>query len=518
MDYYGQRFISRSAFASWVNDNNAGSVAFWNIDEYVDAGLLRPAIETVAPPEVAREPYGYEEAPAEWEALHREDSEDDLAFDRLRGISPYLREYTANAAYPMEIIEAGPPLLQRPRVERYFAYWQVHQVRLISDDPALTRFRYAISRLPPEHRENFTNGSLSSETIQSLRGLASGFDFLSRWITRHGLIRRRAFRDANETDGLTRLTAEQAAAYRTRVQDMTHRTIAEYQLNFDSLWEFLRQLLELARDYRRQERVKLAKLVERDIRELSAIIWSAFDLDEQQIHQKLIRWYQWDFQAAWPQLGRLEQADRTFKHFGERFRSEAAAFEQEFSQDKIESLIRFAVDENLWEFLDGVGNLTWTADEQDNDWLPAFRYRRARAAAAALEFFVSGVIRQSRPDLAGRLGGETFGPVLTELARLAGVREVKVGRLRRPDDWLNEFANIASIEAQDWKSFVEQQFRFALLARNLTTHRALRDWNEGEHWRVSGVLAEAVVFAAFIAWVLLSDGLVRGIPAPGGEP
>ncbi len=503
LDQYGERYIKGHAFAAWVRENGLSSwTTSWDLNRYVDDGLLYPAIEVVAPPEVARDPYEYVGVPPEWETLWVAGGQDH-PFDLLRATSPYLRDFDPTADYPVETVDVHGSTFEAPRVERYFAYWQVHQLYLITAEPVYTRFRHTVSRLRPDDQVAFRNQALTGETIRSVRGLDRGFDFLSRWITRYRLARADAVRALRDRDGLRRPSEVEVAAYEARIREATQQTLLEHGETAASLREFLHRLLELSGDYRRDQQEKLAQLVDRDVRHLTAIYWWAFGADELALHQSLNPWDRGGFEIAWPYLAHNEWARRTFAHFGERFRHEVAAFGIDFPESSVVDLVHFTFDEQLWEFIEGVGRLRWTDRDDDDYWLPAPRYRRARAAAAGLEFFLRRLIDRRRPDLARGLEGSTLGPLLSRIGGLAGAGPIKTRRLRTEGDWLDEFNEIVDQQSADWPGFVERRLRLALLARNLTTHRPLRDWDEEDHPRASGTLAEAVVFAAFITWCLL---------------
>ena len=209
-------------------------------------------------------PYGYKEL-TDKEIVH--------CFDREMetGCNPYLKrpasaDYRPWSDYRATVHDNRGNALERSTVEHYYSYWQVHQLSLIQQHPDLYRNARLIESIPEDDPvRRFRPWAPNKERLVEFDGKKRSFDALSFWVTVYGRERGRTFASIAESNGIRRLDDSQAAAHRTRLNNLAGGVSARFNLTREDHYGFLRELIQLLEDYGRKERYKLAEELKRDI-------------------------------------------------------------------------------------------------------------------------------------------------------------------------------------------------------------------------------------------------------------
>ena len=194
-------------------------------------------------------------------------------FDREMegGENPYIsRPHSADfrpwSDYRATIQDRQGNDIRRPTAEHYFSYWQVHQLCWIQQFPDLYKNARLIERIPEDDPvRKFRPWVPMIERLVDFDGKRRGFDALSFWITVFSRERNRTFARVPESNGVRRLDDVEAVAYKGRLTALAGKLTKSYQLTREDLYRFLRQLIELTRDYERKECYKLAEALRMDI-------------------------------------------------------------------------------------------------------------------------------------------------------------------------------------------------------------------------------------------------------------
>ena len=194
-------------------------------------------------------------------------------FDREMdaGDNPYLSrpcssDFRPWSDYRVTIQDRQGNDIRRPTVEHYYSYWQVHQLCWIQQFPDLYKNARLIERIPEDDAvRKFRPWAPNIERLVDFDGKRRGFDALSFWITAYCRERNRTFARVPESNGVRRLDDVEAVAYRGRLTALGGRVTERFELTQEDLYRFLRQLIELTRDYERKERYKLAEALRMDI-------------------------------------------------------------------------------------------------------------------------------------------------------------------------------------------------------------------------------------------------------------
>ncbi len=187
------------------------------------------------------------------------------------GCNPHLKrpgpdEYRPWSDYRATVHDKRGNAIARSTVEHYYSYWQVHQLSWIQQYPDLYKNARLIECIPEDDPvRKFRPWAPKRERLVEFDGRRRGFDALSFWVTVFERERGRTFASIAESNGIRRLDHSQAAAYRTRLGNLAGNVAARFDLTRDDYYGFLRRLIELLEDYRRNERHKLAEELKRDI-------------------------------------------------------------------------------------------------------------------------------------------------------------------------------------------------------------------------------------------------------------
>ena len=163
--------------------------------------------------------------------------------------------------------------ISSPTVRHYYSYWQVHQLYFIQCYPDLYKNAGLIARLPDgDPARQFLPNAPSNQRLVDFDGKRHGFDVLSFWITVYGQERNRTFADVPETDGVRSVTAVQFDNHLERLAVLAGMVMTRFQMTAEDLYAFLRALLGLVENYKRDERYKLRDALTSDIVALERLV------------------------------------------------------------------------------------------------------------------------------------------------------------------------------------------------------------------------------------------------------
>ena len=168
--------------------------------------------------------------------------------------------------YTVAINDSRGNVINQPTVEHYYSYWQVHQLFHIQQYPDLYKNVQLIERIPKEDpMRRYRPSAPANERLVDYDGMKYSFDALSYWATLYARERGRTFARIAEIDGVRKLDDVQAATHKTKLVTLAGDVTDRFQLNRETLYNFLRRLIRLTEDYEDKERYKLAELLKRDL-------------------------------------------------------------------------------------------------------------------------------------------------------------------------------------------------------------------------------------------------------------
>ena len=290
MSNWGERFATLSSFISY--GRGLGIETSENeLEHYEQIGAMLPVARVVYPNEYVtqRDQSVWNgdmdwDGAAQWPALgrlservgpvsigHESLTDEELihCIDREleAGDNPHLSrpgsaDFRPWSDYRVTIQDRQGNDIKRPTVEHYYGYWQVHQLYWIQQSPDLYKNARLIERIPEDDPvRRFLPRAPKIELLTDFSGKRHSFDALSFWITVYSLERNRTLASVPESNGFQRLDD----VHRTRLTACAGKVTQRFQLTHGDLYGFLRQLIELVRNYERKERYKLAEALKRDI-------------------------------------------------------------------------------------------------------------------------------------------------------------------------------------------------------------------------------------------------------------
>ena len=265
MSNWSERFATLSSFISYgrglgiETSENELEHYVWNGDMDWDGAAQWPALgrlsERVGPVSIGHESLTDEEL------IHCIDRELE-AGDNPHLSRPGSADFRPWSDYRVTIQDRQGNDIKRPTVEHYYGYWQVHQLYWIQQSPDLYKNARLIERIPEDDPvRRFLPRAPKIELLTDFSGKRHSFDALSFWITVYSLERNRTLASVPESNGFQRLDD----VHRTRLTACAGKVTQRFQLTHGDLYGFLRQLIELVRNYERKERYKLAEALKRDI-------------------------------------------------------------------------------------------------------------------------------------------------------------------------------------------------------------------------------------------------------------
>ena len=459
--------------------------------------------------------------PGAWQRLQRSDVDGLHVFDFERGKNPLLVTPDCSTFEPwatrrVSVTMSDGNVVRQPTVERYYAPWQVHVVEL------LRRNRYYY--IHPQFWRRLDPGNYiptDTEWIQSLRGMAIGFDALGLFRFADQVALRDAFDGVSIGEEFSE--AAQSTLHTVRAR-WARRALDMAGLEEPALFQFLGKLARLITEYRRGERISLAVDLEEYLRDAEELAGLAFGYDWDSFFAAADRHSGRGLAAQLRQLDPLEAAasDARWNLNTVLGREPIAGFIS--SRDNLgnvaEEIVDFCLDHDLLEVVFSLQNYSFTTSDQRRDRFPGFHNRRLRPLALAGEQLVRGIVDTQREpsenasrsepatnhgksysDLIEVLGANSAWRICFRNLKSSGKTSDKQGDL----DYraLNLVRAAHESDARDDEA-VACTLAAAVATRNLVSHRPrfLR-YEVVRH--LTGACADAVV----LIWVLAKDrGLV----------
>ena len=291
MNIWGERFCEVGDFIRYCRDLNIQTDER-ELEHYEKIGVMLPAARMVYPddyvvqsaqkrwdgcldwdefgqwPELGRlvermgpPPYGYRDL-SDIQLVHCFDREMDAGNKHISNGGGY-RPWSD---YTLMVASKWGHDIRQPTAEHYYSYWQVHQLHRIQKYPDLYLNFRLIEGIPADDPvREWLPRSPNTRLLLEFDGKRSFFDALSFWITVTYRERGRTFAQVTETNGISRLTDDEAREYQDRLVALSKMVKERFQITSGDLYEFLRRLIGLLECYRRNERYMLAGKVERYI-------------------------------------------------------------------------------------------------------------------------------------------------------------------------------------------------------------------------------------------------------------
>ncbi len=265
---HGERFIDSERFIAYCRsikvDQNFSS---GDLELYEKEGLLLPVAKIVQPSEylVLRQAQfntgGDSGASIEgWEELEKL-----LYGNSYDGLwHKFDREFDRQNKYLIDPSKTGYRLWDM-NAKHYYHYWQIYQVyELQSRFPIFSKYHSVYDALKNDSRlvDNFHPG-IPNHVVDLYRNY-SRFDALSFFIVLYAGERVRTF--LLPTGGIRRLDSGELENYKTRLKKHADFTLDRFQLKENTEWmyEFLMYLLKLQSSFEQEEKILLAKEIEKD--------------------------------------------------------------------------------------------------------------------------------------------------------------------------------------------------------------------------------------------------------------
>jgi hypothetical protein len=292
---HGERYIESQRFIAYCRSTRADpDLASHHLELYEKEGLLLPVARVISPSEyiiLRQAQFSVEGDPGvaipRWEELekllygsshdellHKFDSE----FNRQNRylINPAKMGFQAWDSYRVEVQSSTGETYLTENANHYFHYWQIYQVYEIQHKfPIFSKYHSLYEavkeKMPTWWAQNYHPGTPNH--LIDLYGYYQRFDALSFFTTIY----------ANEQvktyllpgGKIRSLDENEFKAYLARQNEHAEFVVNQFGLEdrIDSLYEFLRYLLELQSDFRRQEKMQLVKEVEKDLLHLVTFIF-----------------------------------------------------------------------------------------------------------------------------------------------------------------------------------------------------------------------------------------------------
>ncbi len=437
-------------------------------------------------------------------------------FDREfeAGDNPYLRLPSSAAFRPwsdyrVAVIDKQGNEIRRHPVEHYYSYWQVHQLFWIQQYPDLYKNVLLIQRIPEgDPVTKFLPRAPAKDRLVDFDGKRRSFDALSFWATVSGRERDRTFASIAEVSGVRKLNNSQAEAYRKRLSILAKKVKRRFQLTSEGQYGFLRELIELLEEYRRNERYKLAEELTRDI-----FAW-----------EHLITLTTGEMRdAVAEQLGKKNIHDkRTFRHLDIATKERDYAFDlltgvskacgdalQEMGDSQwsftgvdADDLLKYCEQEELGIFVNGLSGMVAIGDEEyRRKFTRIQKYTNLKNVLTAYEYFLKKLIEENSVAINKKtltslvsdvMANEPWACLFNSRTNLVSGANIQ--------DFLTNFGALQN-ESQlkgSTQGYWARQFLVMCLARNMTVHSYPNE--DSYYGDLFGPMLDAAICATFYTW------------------
>lgn len=446
----------------------------------------------------------------------------DRAFDKgnIYLLKPELENFKPWNKYPKVQFQYQGSKYKEGTVKHYYAFWQIHQLYIIQQQPYFYQNYYLLKALSKKKREELFSSSLDFKHEQYRNFWKNGFelgkfyDSLSYFITLYIRERERAFAKVQENFNIKQLNTIEYTNLKKAYFDHAQIVCQKFQFTETDLYGYLRAILKLRADYAKAEKVKLKELSELDISFLYCWIWALTGKSWNKVSEKLPSFEdKFEFRRIDPETKRFDESMRLLEsHFDPFFNWNLNPLP---NKDYLNEILEFCKNNNLDIFLHILPEFI-VAREETRKLLPQTRYTNLKNLTSFFEYFLKEIavkaginIYNLRYPNSNRTKDPTIAPIIDELKALANPSNVQ---------WYNNF-NHASKNAKTMHQLVtniqaanlitnpnhnsveiEKNIIIANLARNFTTHNyTLEDEFYGPMF---GELSSSVILSTLYFWHL----------------
>lgn len=408
MNRRGERYLTVGQFISHASAVKVKCLTEGELEFYERHCLLLPVARTHMPVHHAvallEEGYGDGathpedlEPPDEWQRLNQGYEDGMHAFDRERPNSllviPDCTTFRPWDGARVAVTRADGRRMQRRRIERYYAAWQVHVVEM------LRRRRYfervpLLNALPESHDlRALYQPPEDTDEIRTLRGMVVGYDAL----TLFGVAARIAVEEASSSFSTGHGLSEPAnGELHTVLAHLARRALDFASVDEPAFFDFVGKLIELAHTYRADERITLADDTEQDIWEALNFAQFGFNHDWDGLLKASERHLGRHQAATLRRLDPVEAAAHDARENLARILaddlgpslSSLSADESEIPRE----IVEFCLKHELFEVLYGLQAYSYTTSDLRHDNYPGFLHRRLRPLALAVEQLARGIL------------------------------------------------------------------------------------------------------------------------------
>lgn len=402
-----------------------------------------------------------------------------------------------------------------PFVEHFYSYWQVHHLFYIQQFPDLYKNRFYLNWVPDDIKKQLGRPwSPNYERLKSFDGRANLFDALSFWIEVYKRERNRTFSLAPEKYHIRKITDLQYQQYKKRLSDNAKTVQARFALTNDSLFYFLKNLLDLHRNYQNDEHIKLAAALSNDILYLTDFISNSTNLDEDAVSDQLAKMFSRFERNALrnlvPQKKELDEAHRVLQNFVRGYCTNIQKLgvkecAWEFSEDQIEEFLTHCKTLGLELLLASLAGMIATSDELANKFRPINLLSNFKNISTIFEFFLKDIADRNKIQLQGRGLHHAINALMRQEKDWFGDFSDKANKgLTQGSNQKEFFLNFSKIEDYlasnlSENSFWARTFLVAALARNFVTHSFTSEY----HFYTEdflGQLSQSTIYCFLYSW------------------
>lgn len=538
---YGARYLKADEFIKYCADLKV-KTDLRELEHYEQSGIMLPVARVIYPeeyirlntlrylgvnnespledqwPDIPRLFDKHRVTPAQYADLSDEELID--SFDREIGKNPYLvrptlENYKSWDSYIISVSYGEGQKTTKSIAEHRYCYWQVHQLYFIQKYPDLYKNKYLLDHIPEEIKQRILRPNAPSRNrLQEFNGLASMFDLLSFWITVYERERKRMFALIPEEHQVKHLDSTQIQTYQDKLRADAKLVQARYGINVDVLYQFLYQLLDLYKDYRENERFKLADELRNDIIFLAHLIQILTDNDWEEIAKELGErypfWIKRDFRHLDTLIKECDEARELLSYYAENYTDSLGKLKipgstRTFSSGEIDNLLEYCGREGFSVLLTALSGMVATEDEYAEKFRRVSRYTNLKNALTVLEY----ILRKFAIEGGNTLKKLTLNPVIRAVMKNepwypqfeqktnSGV--TSAGSIDQFFNHLNQLLHDPDL-LQSENAYWARVFLIVSLGRNLTVHTyPNEDWFYGE---LFGEMLRATIYAILYTWQL----------------
>ena len=399
-------------------------------------------------------------------------------------------------------------------VDHCYSYWQVHQLHFIQKYPDLYENVAILNLLSEEVKRSILRPSApNTEYLTDFKGMRHSFDALSFWITVYQRERNRTFAKIDEANGVRRLDEVQVDNYRGRLTGLASMAVDRFDLTRQDLYAFLRQLIGLYEDYRKDERYRLSDEIEKDIFACEHVIGLyAGDTREKMADELSAHYPHWSVRT----FRHLDLATKEHDYVAgiinrvlkpciselqERYKTICS-----FSEAESNHLLDYCETEGLGLLLTALGGMVAVGNEEGRDkFRRVQRYINLKNVLTSYEYLLKSLGEKAHLGVEGKTLTKAIRIVmqkenwfsLFDVRANGGILHANntEGFLNNLDTLLNDDRLKTSVEG-----YWAQMFLVTCLARNCTVHSYPSE--DRYYGNLFGPMLDAVIVAMLYTWKL----------------